>query len=226
MNSPGAGRVDHDAAKTITPIAACGARGTTDAEAYVRSLHITWSETDDRGKGPMGRAIRSGEIVLERDTEPTEDYAPWLDKVRQKGLRSTLTIPLKQGDRVFGALGIYATTIDAFDASETQTLAELGSDLAYGIASLRTRAARDQAERELEAAEEALQVIMDHTIDGLITIDERGMILTFSRPAEKIFGFTASEVIGQNVSMLMPQPFHGSMTAIFGDIWKRAFRVF
>jgi len=43
-------------------------------------------------------------------------------------------------------------------------------------------------------------------IDGVITIDEQGIILTFNQVAEKLFGYTADEVVGKNISLLMPNP--------------------
>jgi two-component system CheB/CheR fusion protein len=48
--------------------------------------------------------------------------------------------------------------------------------------------------------------VVDHVIDGIISIDEAGTITTFNRAAERIFGYRADEVIGQNVRMLMPEP--------------------
>jgi len=53
-------------------------------------------------------------------------------------------------------------------------------------------------------SQEKLQNIIDNVVDGLITINEKGKILIFSRSAENIFGFKAAEVIGNSISMLMP----------------------
>ncbi len=64
---------------------------------------------------------------------------------------------------------------------------------------------------ELAAAEEALldreaqyRAILETTVDGIMTIDERGIVESFNKAAEKIFGYRSSEVISKNVSMLMP----------------------
>ncbi|MGA2953092.1 MAG: PAS domain S-box protein [Caulobacteraceae bacterium] len=51
-----------------------------------------------------------------------------------------------------------------------------------------------------------LQAILDTVPDAMIVIDERGALQSFSPAAERLFGWTAAEVIGRNVSMLMPSP--------------------
>lgn len=51
-----------------------------------------------------------------------------------------------------------------------------------------------------------LRSILATVPDAMVVIDERGQMLSFSAAAEKMFGFTEAEVIGENVSMLMPSP--------------------
>lgn len=53
-----------------------------------------------------------------------------------------------------------------------------------------------------------LRSIIETSPDGLITIDEQGCILSFNPAAETMFGYTASDVIGQNIKCLMPSPYH------------------
>ena len=65
--------------------------------------------------------------------------------------------------------------------------------------------ARDHALRQ---AEEQMRSVVNHVIDGIITIDEQGMVRSFNPAAEKTFGYQAHEVLGRNVKMLMPEPDH------------------
>jgi diguanylate cyclase (GGDEF)-like protein/PAS domain S-box-containing protein len=65
-----------------------------------------------------------------------------------------------------------------------------------------------EANRDLEASRARMAGIMDHVADGVITIDEQGRIESFNRAAEKLFGYEAREVVGAQVSMLMPEE-HG-----------------
>jgi two-component system sensor kinase FixL len=68
---------------------------------------------------------------------------------------------------------------------------------------------RKRAEAELRQAEERMRSVVDHVIDGIITIDHRGSITTFNPAAERIFGYSTVEVTGQNVKLLMPEPYRG-----------------
>lgn len=66
---------------------------------------------------------------------------------------------------------------------------------------------RIQSSRLLRERDAKAQAILETTVDAIITIDERGRILSFNRAAERIFGYLPEEVLGKNVSVLMPEPY-------------------
>jgi|GEM_PF-1544726 len=67
--------------------------------------------------------------------------------------------------------------------------------------------ARKLIEQSLHEKEVRLRAILDTAIDGIIAIDERGTIESFSRGAEKLFGYSVDEVIGKSLGLLLPSPF-------------------
>jgi len=66
----------------------------------------------------------------------------------------------------------------------------------------------EPTERSLLESEALARAILKTTVDGIITIDKEGCIETFNPAAERIFGYAAAEIIGNNVRVLMPEPYH------------------
>jgi two-component system, LuxR family, sensor kinase FixL len=66
--------------------------------------------------------------------------------------------------------------------------------------------ARRAEERALQRREEHLKSILATVPDAMVVIDEKGIILSFSQAAERLFGYSEAEVTGKNVSLLMPSP--------------------
>jgi two-component system sensor kinase FixL len=57
-----------------------------------------------------------------------------------------------------------------------------------------------------QAATDPFDALMAAAVDAIIIIDERGTVERFNPAAERMFGYPAAEVVGRNISMLMPQP--------------------
>ena len=65
---------------------------------------------------------------------------------------------------------------------------------------------RRRVEAALYESEAITRAIMNAAVDGIITISEQGLIQSLNPAAERLFGYAAAEVVGQNVSILMPPP--------------------
>ena len=69
----------------------------------------------------------------------------------------------------------------------------------------------------LSARERRLRAIFDTTVDGILVIDDSGTMLSVNPAAERIFGYSARELAGRNVSMLMPEPFRDEHDSYLGN---------
>lgn len=76
------------------------------------------------------------------------------------------------------------------------------------VGMVRDITARRRAQEELREREARLRSILDTAADAIIVIDEAGTVESFSLSATRLFGYEPAEVVGRNVRMLMPAPYH------------------
>ncbi|WP_137820630.1 GGDEF domain-containing protein [Pseudomonas sp. 2FG] len=154
------GRAEHDAAKTVTPMAHAGLE-----QAFVDSLNLTWADAE-RGRGPTGTAIRTGNLSITRNIQTDPNMEPWREGSIEHGIASVLSLPLRVEGEIFGAIGIGASEPDAFGVKEVELLTEAAEDLAFGIQALRTKARRRQAEQEIQGLNRVLstRVAVNHAL--------------------------------------------------------------
>jgi len=128
------GRAEHDPAQTVTPLAHAGVERT-----YIDSLNISWGD-NERGHGPSGTAIRTGQLSLTHNLLTDPNTAPWREGAIQHGIASVMSLPLRVEGRIFGALGI--------GAPEPDRLRPAGN----GVAQRGRRGPSPTAHREAETA--------------------------------------------------------------------------
>src|SRR5271157_6217394 len=175
---------EHDEAKSVRPVAWTGAE-----EGYLASAGITWADTD-RGRSPTGTAIRSGKSCCIQDFAKDPRLAPWREGLLQRGFRSGIALPLKdENDNAFGSLTIHSAQPNAFTSEEVRLLEELAGDLAFGIVTLRSRAARKRAEQALRQSEAYLAETQRLTHTCTFVTDDTTKPLYWSEELFRIFGF-------------------------------------
>jgi two-component system sensor kinase FixL len=109
------------------------------------------------------------------------------------------------------------TAIAVADAVNAAAFAAIGAGLAWLGQSLRRSRMRARTSTlEAVAREAHVRSILETIPDAMIVIDEWGVIQSFSSAASRLFGYAASDVIGQNVRMLMPSPYRESHDGYLG----------
>jgi signal transduction histidine kinase/HAMP domain-containing protein len=140
-----------DEAKSVRPVAQAGFE-----EGYLKALDVTWAD-NERGRGPTGTAIRTGQVTVCRDILNDPNFKPWRDEAIKRGYASSLVVPFSNVADVFGAISIYSRSPDPFSPQEIALLSELADDLAFGIMFNRLRAALKDNEQALQRSHDELE---------------------------------------------------------------------
>ena len=183
------GYAEQDVGRRVRPVAQAGFE-----EGYLDTVDITWDDTE-RGRGPTGTAIRTGEPCLVKDIQTDPRFAPWRQEAVRRNYASSIALPLKRDGRAFGALNIYSTAPDSFSVEEVSLLMELAGNLAFGITSLHERDARRRAEEALRQNEEKYRTVADFTYDWEYWQGPDGRYIYVSPSCERITGYRAEEFL-------------------------------
>lgn len=152
------GYAEDDPEKTVRPLAQAGYE-----EGYLETLKITWAD-QERGRGPTGTAIRTGQPVLARNILTDPHFAPWRREAIKRGYASSLVLPLLMEGRAIGTLNIYAGEADAFDDEEVKLLSDLAGNISFGIMALRGREERRRMAAALQRSYEEMEArVQDRT---------------------------------------------------------------
>jgi PAS domain S-box-containing protein len=99
--------------------------------------------------------------------------------------------------------------VEKMQAYRLKMLAALLTALAMAL-SVIVYARKNLVEKDVLDVATRTQAILGTVVDGIITIDERGIIDTANPSAERLFGYRAQEIIGKNINLLMPEPYHSA----------------
>lgn len=122
------------------------------------------------------------------------------EMLRDVGIVSGMSVAIPGEGGPYGILSVHTPFYHRFSEDDSHFLNSVANVLAAAIEQKRAEAALRDSEAKSRA-------ILETTVDGVITIDEQGIITSFNPAAERIFGFTAAEAIGSNVGILMPKPY-------------------
>ncbi len=196
------GYAQDDAEKSVQAVASNGA-----PQDFLEALQTSWADTE-RGRGPVGTAIREATAVTVQNMLTDPSVQPWRTLALLYDYGSVLALPLKVNKAVIGVLTIYATEPDAFGGEEMALLLEASEDLSFGIAAHRARAREGQLEMSLKTAEDRYRAAAEANLDAMFILesvrDDTGNIVDFecsdiNASGEKMLGMAREKVVGQKL---------------------------
>jgi len=179
-----------DKDKTLKPVAHWG-----EAGAFFDHFQATWDNSTEQGNCPIGTSIHTGKSVAFQNLKTNPRYQHCCKTAKKCGFSSCLSLPLKDNNRISGALVIFHTKPNAFDNKEIELLENLADNLSYGIANIRMEAEYQQGIKE----QLMLAAITDQTSDGVITFAPNGVIQYVNPSFIKLCGVPFDELMDVSI---------------------------
>jgi PAS domain S-box-containing protein len=149
------------------------------------------------GVGLPGRVWQTGEPnwINELTSDPN---FPRLDAAAKHDLQSAFAFPILLGSEVIGVSEFFSQGVRQRDNEMLEMLSGIGSDIGQLIE-------RKQKEEALRESEDRFRTLAETASDAIITIDAGGYIVFVNPAVEKVFGYAPAEMVGQELTMLMPE---------------------
>jgi diguanylate cyclase (GGDEF)-like protein/PAS domain S-box-containing protein len=126
------------------------------------------------------------------------------------GLHGAFGVPILNGAEATGVVNFYSREILQPDKRLLTIVADIGSQIGQFME-------RKRVEGALQEGAELIRGVLDNVADGIITIDERGLIEFFNRAAQRLFGYPLAEVQGQDAKILMAEPYRDDFVSHLSD---------
>jgi PAS domain S-box-containing protein len=174
-----------------------------------RFIAVTREGKFTAGTGLPGRVWSTGKAAWIPDVTTDSNFKRAPTAI-EEGLHSAFGFPIKLGNKTLAVIECFSREVREPDDSFLQMVSDIGGELGQFME-------RKRAEELLLHSEERLRAVVETAVDGIITIDERGTISTVNPAAERIFGYPAAEMVGENVRMLMPDPYQRDHDSYIGN---------
>jgi PAS domain S-box-containing protein len=170
-----------------------------DAADYLGGVEIRTDHTP-AGRGPAGRALRTGRVQAAQAIREDPSFEPWHDRAKRFGFRSAVVLPLDGVEEDHGILTIYSDRRHAFDDHERTILEELAGTIAGALDGAGARQRLEERERELERYEG----IVEASGDPVYVVDADGRFRFVNDRLVEMSGYSERELIGEAVSVVLP----------------------
>ncbi len=151
----------------------------------------------ERGVGLPGRAWETGEVVWLADVRRDPNF-PRRPAAVELGLQAALAIPVPLGppERVLAVAEFHS---DAFD-SPSEDLIDLLATFADQLGAF---IERRRAETRIRAVEQFKSAVLASSLDCIVSMDHRGLVVEFNEAAERLFGYRREDAIGRELAELI-----------------------
>jgi PAS domain S-box-containing protein len=147
------------------------------------------------GEGIIGGALRGGTVFWCSDVQSDPRFRrPAM--AEHLGIRAAFAFPIRAGDQTIAVLEFLSEHPQEQDEATVRLMDSIGTQLGEVLR-------RKQVEQALRVSEERFRALAESANDGIVTVDQRGVVVHCNESIERIFGYTCAEIVGQPIERLL-----------------------
>jgi PAS domain S-box-containing protein len=181
--------------KTVDPVASFG-----EGADYLSPLTLSIDPNSLHGGGPTCIAIRENRPYWCFDLQNDPATVPWRELIHRAGWAASASLPLRRNGVVIGAFILYSSVAKGFDELTGNLMVEMATDISFALDNFDHESQRKQAEEKIKQFEE----LINSSDDAIISKSVDGIITSWNSGAENVFGYSAEEVIGKSMNIVLP----------------------
>jgi len=165
--------------------------------------------------GSVGAALQAGGAAAIVDDFTAFDPAryAYAEIMRSQGLRSAVNVPIDASGQRIGSVHVNHRHPGFYGPTDLAVASALAAQAGTVIERVRLVAAEHAQLHARVEAEARFHALVDAAPDAVITADDQGRMILINRRVEELFGYPQEAVLGQPISMLMPERFRAAHTA-------------
>jgi len=184
-----------EATQLLKPVASYG-----EGLNYLEMINISVDAALPNGRGPSGTAFRDDAPFWCLDFLNDPATEKWQVLGVQFGWAASAALPLHQAGKVIGTLNLYAEDASYFDIAGKNLLLEMATDIDFALDNFSLEREREQMKQALLVSEERARLVLDNSLDAIVSIDHTGMVTEWNNAAVQIFGYVRDEVLGRDLA--------------------------
>ncbi|MBZ9701699.1 MULTISPECIES: PAS domain S-box protein [unclassified Mesorhizobium] len=180
-----------------------------------RMKFVAWRGLSDtyrlavEGHSPWSTESQEPQPICVGDAKHADLPEQLKQAIRSEGIGAVYFIPITQGGRLLGKFMAYFDQPQEYSEEQIELGRTIARQLGFGIQRIKG-----------ENAAQRLAAIVESSHDAIVSKDLNGIILTWNRGAERLFGYAASEVLGEPITIIIPPERLQEEPLILGRIRK------
>ncbi|APV44903.1 PAS domain S-box-containing protein [Dehalogenimonas formicexedens] len=178
--------------KSIIPISAAG-----KARDYLDGIDVI-ADDSPKGRGPVGMSIRHKAPYIIENFMTDKRAAYWNNRARAFHFGGVGAFPIFVNGDIWGALGVYSSTVGYFGDKEVKLLEEAAGDIGFALQNIERERLRIAAEFRIQAAADEWMTTFDSIKDMVAIVDQDHIIRRVNRAFSDMLNAAPGDLLGQH----------------------------